>query len=257
MTPSRLFALLGASFGASLGLAAFTLSPASAADLHAYVGAGLRQPVTAIVEAFEKETGNTVELEFGGSGQILARFKEAGSGDLFIPGSVFYADKLAKEGAVASQALVVKHSPVLAVTKAKAGEIRSFEDLAKPGVKIGIGDPKAMALGRTAEDILKASGLADRIAPNITVRAATVKQLELYVFDGDVDAAIVSASGVAMNKDKVSVIPIPDGWYQAELVPVVVLKTSKDREAAEALAKRLASAQGLETWKRFGFEPVD
>ncbi|PTW59480.1 molybdate transport system substrate-binding protein [Breoghania corrubedonensis] len=249
MTPSRLLA--------SLGLIAFTVSPVSAADLHAYVGAGLRQPVTAIAEAFEKETGNKVELEFGGSGQLLARFKESGAGDLFIPGSLFYADKLEKEGAVASRRIVVKHTPVLAVAKDKAADIKSFADLAKPGVKIGIGDPKAMALGRSAQDILKASGLGDKIEPNITVRAATVKQLELYLFDGDVDAAIVSASGVAMNMDKVSVISIPDDWYEAELVPVVVLATSRDRDAAEALAERLGSPEGLAVWKRFGFQPVD
>ncbi|WP_346433038.1 substrate-binding domain-containing protein [Breoghania sp.] len=77
MTPSRLVA--------SLGLIVLTASPAFAGDLHAYVGAGLRQPVSAIAEAFEKETGNKVQLEFGGSGQILARFEETGHGICSFP----------------------------------------------------------------------------------------------------------------------------------------------------------------------------
>ena len=257
MMLSRLLASCEAKFGALLGLVALAVTPAAAADLHAYVGAGLRQPVTAIADAFEKETGNKMELEFGGSGQLLARFDEAGSGDLFIPGSLFYVDKLKTQHQVLSSNVVVRHTPVLAVAKNKAGEIKTFADLARPGVRIGIGDPKAMALGRTAEDILKASGLQAKIEPNIVVRAATIKQLELYLFDGNVDAAIVSASGVAMNRDKVSLIPIPDDWYEAELVPVVVLATTKEQEAAEAFARRLSSPEGLEIWKRFGFQPAD
>ena len=257
MMLSRLLASGEVKFGALLGLVAVFATPVAAADLHAYVGAGLRQPVTAIADAFEKETGNKVELEFGGSGQLLARFDEAGTGDIFIPGSLFYADKLEKQKQVLSRQVVVRHTPVLAVAKNKAGEIKSFADLARPGVRIGIGDPKAMALGRSAEDILKASGLQEKIEPNITVRAATIKQLELYLFDGNVDAAIVSASGVAMNMDKVSLIPIPDDWYEAELVPVVVLATTKDRKVSEAFVRRLSSPEGLETWKRFGFQPAD
>ena len=52
------------------------------------------------------------------------------------------------------------------------------------GVIVGMGDPKAMALGRTAEDILKASGLGEPIRKNTVVRAATVKQLVLYLLKG-------------------------------------------------------------------------
>ena len=47
------------------------------------------------------------------------------------------------------------------MNKKMADTIKTFSDLAKPGVRVGLGDPKAMALGRTAEDILKNSGLKD------------------------------------------------------------------------------------------------
>ncbi|MCF1503702.1 molybdate ABC transporter substrate-binding protein [Afifella sp. H1R] len=229
---------------------------AMADELHVYAGAGLRQPVSAIADLFKAETGTDVVIEFGGSGQIMARYAEAGEGDVFVPGSTFYSDKLAEKGLVRSTRLLVEHGPVLAVTKAKAGEITTFADLAKPGVRLGLGDPEAMALGRTAEDILKASGMAKQILPNVAVRAATVKQLALYVFDGDVDAAIIAASDAAMNPDKVAIVAIPKEWYTAEIVPVVVLTTAKEPEAAEAFAEKLASDEGRAVWERFGFTPV-
>ena len=56
-----------------------------------------------------------------------------------------------------------------------------FADLGKPGIRVGLGDPKAMALGRTAEDILDHSGLKQAIQKNTVVRAATVKQLMLLL----------------------------------------------------------------------------
>ncbi len=57
-----------------------------AAELHMYAGAGLRPPIEKVISQFEKETGNTVTVEYGGSGQILTRFELTKQGDLFFPG---------------------------------------------------------------------------------------------------------------------------------------------------------------------------
>lgn len=241
---------------ASLGLAALVATPVVAGELHVYAGAGLKQPIDALAAEFEKTTGTKLAIEYGGSGQQLARYEETGVGDLFIPGSTFYLKKLEEKGLIASKTILVEHGPVLAVAKGKEDEIKSLADLAKPGVRVGLGDPKAMALGRTAEDILKASGLADKILPNVTVRAATVKQLALYVIDGNVDAAIVGASDAATNKDKFTAIAIPKDLYTAEVVPVAVLTTTTDKASAEAFAKLLASPEGMAVWKTFGFGPA-
>ena len=158
---------------------------AEAADLFMYCGAGLRQPVDALLQDYRKKTGVDVVVEFGGSGQLLARFKATGKGDLFLPGSHFYVEQLKKDGQVLFSLPVVLHTPVVAVNKKMAGAVKTFADLAKPGVRVGLGDPKAMALGRTAEDILEHSGLREAILKNTVVRAATVKQLTLYVARGD------------------------------------------------------------------------
>lgn len=235
---------------------ALTSGPARAAELYAYVGAGLRPPVDALIDAFQKRTGITVRAEYGGSGQLLSRFNETGKGDIFIPGSTVYTDKLKEKDAVVLVTPLVAHGPVLAVAKDKIGQIASFADLAKPGVRLGLGDPQAMALGRTAEDILDKSGLGEAIRKNVTVRAANVKQLTLYVLDGNVDAAIVGMSEAAQNAGKLGFVEIPTDWYTPEHAPVAVLKTAADPEAAGRFAAFLASDEGLDTFKRFGFPPI-
>ncbi|WP_448208348.1 molybdate ABC transporter substrate-binding protein [Azospirillum sp. sgz302134] len=230
--------------------------PAAAQELHAYVGAGLRPPVEALIEAFKAETGIVVHAEYGGSGQLLARINETRGGDLFIPGTTFYTDKLKEQGAVADLTVLVVHGPVLAVAPGKAEAIHSFADLAKPDVRVGLGDPQAMALGRTAEEILDKSGQGEAIRRNVTVRAATVKQLALYLLDGNVDAAIIGNADVAQNPGKLTVLPIPPEWYQAEYAPVAVLTTSAAPDAAKRFAGFLASDKGLATFQRFGFPPA-
>lgn len=240
----------------ALGLLVPPASSALAEALHAYVGAGLRPPVDALIAAFQADTGIAVQAEYGGSGQLLARFEETKTGDLFIPGTTFYTDKLAERGAVADLKILVVHGPVLAVTPAKADEIRSVADLAKPGVRLGLGDAQAMALGRTADDILAKSGQGEAIARNVTVRAATVKQLALYLLDGNVDAVIIGAADVAQNPGRFAVRAIPADWYQAEYAPVAVLATSAAPEAARRFAAYLASDAGLAVFERFGFPPA-
>lgn len=231
-------------------------APAAAQELRAYVGAGLRQPVDALIAAFAADTGITVRAEYGGSGQLLARLEETGKGDLFIPGSTVFTDTLRAKGAVTSVDRLVVHGPVVAVAPDKAASIQTFADLAKPGVRVGLGDPQAMALGRTAEQILDRSGLGDAIRANVTVRAATVKQLALYVLDGDVDAAIIGVSDVAQNPGKLVAVAIPTDWFDAEYVAVAVLASATQPEAARRFAAFLGSAKGLETFKLHGFPPA-
>jgi len=230
--------------------------PAWGQELYAYVGAGLRPPVDALIEAYRQKTGVTVKTEYGGSGQLLTRIDETGRGDLFIPGTTFYTDKLKEKGGVKEERTLVLHGPVLAVANEKADQIQSFADLAKPGVRLGLGDPAAMALGRTAEEILDRSGQGEAIRRNVTVRAATVKQLALYVIDGNVDAAIIGASEAAQSPGKFVVRPIPTDWFQAEYAPVAVLSVSTQPDAASAFAAFLASDEGMAVFSRFGFPPA-
>ena len=163
---------------------------ADSAELTLLCGAGLRQPVEELMVSFEKQTGIKVGVEYDGSGKALVRYQATGIGDVFLPGSQVYVEQLRKLGQAGESFPVVRHIPVLAVNPAHAASIEKLEDLAKPGVRVGLGDAKAMALGRTADEILEKKGLTEAVARNLTVRAATVKQLALYILNGDVDAEI-------------------------------------------------------------------
>ena len=214
-------------------LMAITLS-SQAADLYLYAGAGLKEPVEKIVKQFEQNTGNKVTVEYGGSGQILARYNQVKTGDLFLSGSADYVEKLAQDNQVKAVEPLVLHIPVMAVRKDKSANIHSFKDLAESNLRLGIGDAKAMALGKGAEKIFELSGYPQALNEKVVVKSATVKQLMMYLLNGDVDAAVVGRSGAWKVRDKVEILPNPQGTPQ-EKVTLALLSSSTHTTEAKQL----------------------
>jgi molybdate transport system substrate-binding protein len=233
-----------------------SLSSTSATEMHFFAGAGLRQAVDRLVEDFQRKTGHRVVVDYDGSGRLLARITASGLGDLFMPGSFFYIEKLQAQGKVHSWRPVVAHTPVIAVNKSRAQRITRFEDLAEPGVRLALGDPKAMAMGKTTATILERSGLEDKITANVVVYGATVKQLALYVAEGNVDASIVGRTDAFQFRDRISIIAIPEEYFETETVAVAVLTTAKDLKAAGALRDFVSSPQAVKVFENFGFLPL-
>ena len=240
----------------ALSLCILSSTPVLAAELHFFVGAGLRQPVDILIKNFQVKTGHRVVVDYDGSGRLMARIIASGQGDLYMPGSLSYIEKLHAQGKIYSWRPVVIHTPVIAVNRARAGRVSKFEDLAGPGVRLAMGDPKAMALGRTALNILERSGLKDKILANVVVYGATVKQLALYVAEGDVDAAIVGRADAFQFKDRVDMIPIPREYFEAETVTAAVLNTATDLRAATSLQDFIASPGAVRVFESFGLLPL-
>jgi molybdate transport system substrate-binding protein len=223
------------------------------ADLLLFAGAGMRQPTDRLVKEFQEETGHRVRVNYGGSGQLLSSILASGQGDLFMPGAFFYIRKLEKSGHIISQKKLVAHTAVVGVNVHKANLIHTFDDLAKPGLRLAMGDPKAMAFGRVARKILSRSPLEDDILKNVVVYGATVKQLAFYVAEGDVDAAIIGRADAFQFKDRIQMVKIPNRYFHPETIAIAVLKGTKHPKVAMRFCDFLASKRGIRVFKNFGF----
>ncbi len=233
----------------------FVCATASAKELHLLAGAGLRGPTDAVIKQFEKETGISVMVEYGGSGKLLARYHASGRGDLFMPGDYFYILRLQQENKVAADAPLLFHTPVIAVNKAKNLSIATIKDLSTPGLRLALGDPKAMALGRTADEILKNSGYEKEILKNLTVYGATVKQLALYVSQGTVDASIIARADAFQLRDKIRSVAIPEHLYTPSKIGIAVLSTSHNLEDAMTFLNYIREPQRIKIFTDAGFLP--
>ncbi len=223
------------------------------AELLLFSGAGMRQPTDRLVKAFQEETEHKVHVNYGGSGQLLSSIVASGQGDLFMPGAYFYIQKLEKMGLISSRKMLAAHTAVVGVNIHKVGLIRTFDDLARPGLRLAMGDPKAMALGRMARKILSRSPLEEVILNNVVVYGATVKQLALYVAEGDVDAAIIGRADAFQFKNRIRMVKIPSHYFHPETVAISVLKGSEYPKAAKRFCDFMASERAMGVFQEFGF----
>ncbi len=90
----------------------------------------------------------------------------------------------------------------------------------------------------------------------MVVYGATVKQLALYVAEGNVDASIVGRADAFQLKDRMDMIPVPEAYFEAETVAAAVLTTAIDLKAATALQDFVASPEAVKVFESFGFLPL-
>ncbi|CCK79477.1 molybdate ABC transporter substrate-binding protein [Desulfobacula toluolica] len=232
-----------------------------AADLVVFSGAGLIKPMEEMRKNFEKQNNIQVDIHYGSSGEIFGMLAAGQPCDVLIPGAAKYTDDALKNGWVIKETIhnLVLHVPVIAVPKGNPADIRGFEDLARPGIKVAIGDPKAPAIGKVAKKMLTKAGLWEKVQPNIEVYAPTVNQLLIYVALKQVDAAVIwgDLTSWAEGKGKLEVIPIEAKYNMIKTIPTAVCSKTANMEKAMAFNAYVASKQGGRIWQNWGFKPCE
>jgi len=214
-----------------------------AGALRLYAGAGLRRAVDELVAEFEKDTGIKVAPDYGGSGMIISRARLDTQADLFMPGDVWYVDRLnEKAGLIESKTPVAYFVPVIIVMKGNPKNVDGLRDLFREDVKVALGNPKACQVGRLSEKIFKRSGL-DPARLNAK-QSVTVNELGVWVKTGDVDAAIVWDAIAANIVDSVEVIEIPREKNIISRVVVGLMKTSTDKKSAQKFIDFMTGPRG-------------
>ena len=230
-----------------------------AADLMIFSGAGLIKPMEEMRTNFEKAEGIEVGVHYGSSGEIFGMLAAGQPCDVLIPGAEKYTMDALKKGWVRKDTIhrIVLHVPTIAVPKGNPKGITSIEDMARPGVRVSIGDPKAPAIGRVARKMLKKCGLWEKIQPNIKVYAPTVNQLLIYVALDQVDAAIIwqDLTSWAEGKGRIETVPIPARQNIIKTIPTAVCTKAQHPDTAIRFNDYVASDEGIRIWKKWGFEP--
>jgi molybdate transport system substrate-binding protein len=230
-----------------------------AADLIVFSGAGLIKPMEEMRKDFEDQNKIQVDIHYGSSGEIFGMIAAGQPCDVLIPGAAKYTQDALKNGWVMKDTIhnLILHVPVIAVPKGNPAGIKGFEDLARPGVKVAIGDPKAPAIGRVAKKMLEKAGLWKTVQPNIQVYAPTVNQLLIYIALNQVDAAVIweDLTAWAEGKGKINVVPIESNYNMIKTIPTAVCTQAQNKENAMAFNTYVASAKGFQIWKKWGFTP--
>jgi molybdate transport system substrate-binding protein len=224
---------------------------AGPARLHLYCGAGLRDAVADVAEAFTESTGVVVEADYAGSEVLLSRLKLSGRGDVYMPGDEHYVELARQDGLVVSSRPACYFVPVILVRKGNPKGIRTLRDLLRPDVALALGDPQACAIGRQTQMILSKNGIAsDEVDKRVVFRSLTVNELAVHLEVGKADATIVWDAIAAQYAEGTDAVAIPAEENAVSTVPVAVLTTSTQPELARRFADFATGPQGQAIFRK-------
>ncbi len=221
-----------------------------------YSGAGLSKAMDEMGQAFEQKYGAKINYNYAGCAQLLGQMEINKTGDVFVGGSLNDM-KIAKEKGFADKYYeVVYHIPAIAVPKGNPAQISELADLAKPGVKLVLGDAKSNAIGKKGEKIFTQNGLTEGIGKNVVARDATVNEIVTHIAMKQGDAGLVWEDNGAANKD-IEIITIPKEQNIIDTVPVCVLSFTEKQELAQVFVDFINSQEGREIFANHGFKPIE
>lgn len=223
-----------------------------------YCGAALRPPVSEVIEAFERRSGVQVEADYGASNLLLGRLKLSRLGDVFLPGDAFYVDEARREGLVSEARDVARFVPAIMVSKGNPRRIETVADLAEPGLRLGLADERAAAIGRITPEIFRANGVSlEAIERNTAFTSVTAPELAQAVALGNVDAVIVWKPVAMRHPDAADVVEIPPESNVFSPLSAAVLETAVFAEEARQFVEFLAGPVGQESFRRHHYEAPD
>jgi len=184
-----------------------------------------------------------LDVGYAGSGCLLSQLTFSRRGDLYMPGEEFYLDQAKQRGYITESTKVGYFEPVLLVRKGNPKGIKALADLARPGVRVGLGEPGACAVGVAAEKLLAKAGLLEQVKPNVVFRAGNVPELGNAVKLKSLDVAIVwNVTAAQLTKD-CEAVKIDRALYEPSLVPIGLLKFTEHQAEAQAFANFLISPE--------------
>ena len=226
--------------------------PSSGDELVILCGTSFRPPTEKLVEMFQKETGHTAVLSFGGSEELLPQVKLKAGGDLFITHDP-YMDKTEEFGAMLRWVRVGYLAPCLVVPKGNPKKIEKIEDLAKPGLQVLLNNPEYTTCGEMVMALLDKKGIKDQVLANVgNAMFKHHSEIGTKLQLGFGDAGIMW-NGVAHNfLDAVEVVPTPYEYDQEVRVGVIGLSFSQNQDRVEAFLK-FAEQHGEKVFTEFGY----
>jgi len=230
----------------------------SAQEITVAAAADLQFAMQDIAARFQKETGKSVKVTYGSSGNFYQQLQNGAPFDMFFSANLDYPKKLEAAG-LAEPGSYFEYATgkiviwVLNASKLDIGPgLRSLTD---PSVqKIAIANPEHAPYGQAAVAAMKKEGVYDKVSDKL-VLGENISQTASFVVSGAADVGIVALS-LALSpkmKDKGRYTEIPADDYPAIRQACVVMKSAKDKETAKAFEAFIQKPATKELLKSYGF----
>lgn len=200
-------------------------APAAAQTIEApaiAAAASLRYALDEIAKRFEAETGKSVRLTYGATGNLVHQIEASAPFQALFAADDESVKKLAKAGLTEGEAVVFARGQLsVAAPKDSAvaidGELKGLKEALEAGqVKhVAIANPETAPYGRAARESLKKAGLWEKTEPLLVV-GENIGQAATFVSTGAADVGFIARS-LAISKEigpKITSAVVPDSWHE-------------------------------------------
>lgn len=221
--------------------------------------ADLQSAMQDVAARFQKETGKTVKLVFGSSGNFFQQIPNGAPFDMFFSANLDYPKKLEAAGLTVpgSYYLYAKGKIVIWATKDSKLDLNSgMQALLNSSVsKIAIANPQHAPYGQAAVAAMKTEGVYDRLKDRL-VLGENISQTASFVVSGAADVGIIALSlALSPNlKDKGRYAEVPAGEYPPIEQACVILSSSKNKQAAQQFLSFFKTPAISELLRSYGFD---
>jgi molybdate transport system substrate-binding protein len=233
----------------------FVATGISAAELTVYAAASLTDAMKEIGPAYEKESGDKLQFNFGASNMLARQIEEGAPADLFFSADEAKMDGLEKKDLLlpGTRRSLLSNLLVIVVPADASAVPKSAADLTKPEFrKLALAEPQTVPAGIYAREYLQKLGLWDavkeKVVPTENVRAALAA-----VESGNVEAGIVYKTDSLISKKVKIAVEVPAAEGPKISYPIAVLKSSKQPDRARKFAEYLAGPMARSVFEKFGF----
>ena len=225
-------------------------------SLLVFCGAANKPAMEEIVRLFEEETGIRVEVLLGGSGGLLYQIEMSERGEIYIPGSPDYIIIGERKGLLVenSDRFVAYLIPAIITPADNPAGIRSLDDLCRPGVKVGMGNPETVCLGLYGIELLVENGLLSKVMKNVVTMAGSCSRTANLAALGSVDAIIGWRVFHFWNPKRMRYIPIsPDKIPRISYIPIAIPVYTRDIALSKRFIDFVLSPAGRSIYHKYGY----
>ena len=211
-----------------------------------------------LVTEYEKTSGNHVKLTLGSSGNFFSQIQNGAPFDLYFSADIAYPRKLEETGLTVPGSLyqyAVGRVVLWIGNESHLDLSKGLETLREPTIKkIAIANPKHAPYGRAAVAAMEYFKVYDQVKDKL-ILGENISQAAQFIESGACDAGIVALS--------LALAPVMKAAGQYWEIPAiahspleqgaVILKQSKNPEAARQFLEFIKGPHGQEIMKRYGF----
>ncbi len=235
-----------------LGLLLLVAQSAYAGSASVAVASNFLAPAQRLVQAFEKETGDSVKLSAGSTGKLYAQINAGAPFDLFFAADDKRPALLEKEGVmVAGSGYTYALGRLVLISADPKGAVGP--DSLKGTGKIALANPAVAPYGRGAMQVMGMLGTA--AGEERLVKGENVSQVLHFVVTGAAPVGFVALSQIKGKGGELigSSWIVPHDLYDPIAQSCGLLKRGADNETAKAFLAFVKSPKGKRIVSDFGY----